>query len=167
MYVFYLNEGEATGVVRSGAQISAYGVKKLSHSSLTELVAFPESGWLCVWGILEILILRRSLNQVMYESFPVFWVAEWVRLLFSTDALSVLSRCGWPATQSALPTITASYREALFCMFYVLEILIRFNWKKMDWFKKFFLEMALKFFSTFLWSQYLVRIGHLFALDCT
>jgi len=58
-----------------------------------------------------------------------------VRLLFSTDALSVLSRCGWPATQSALPTITASYREALFCMFYVLEILIRFNWKKMDWFK--------------------------------
>ena len=72
MYVFYLNEGEAIGVVRSGAQISAYGVKKLSRSSVTELVAFPESGWLCVWGILEILILRRSLNQVMYESFPVF-----------------------------------------------------------------------------------------------
>ena len=130
IYVFYLNEGEAVGVVRSGAQISTYGGEKLSHSSVTELIAFPEAGWLCVWGILEILILRRSLNQVMYESIPVFWVAEWVRLLFSTDALSVLNRCGWPTTQSALPTTTTSYGEALFCMFYVLEILIRFNWKK-------------------------------------
>lgn len=72
MYVFCLNEGETVGVVRSGAQISAYGVKKLSPSSVTELVAVPESGWLCVWGILEMLILRRSLNQVMYESLPVF-----------------------------------------------------------------------------------------------
>ena len=67
-----MNEGEAVGVVRSGAQISTYGGKKLSHSSVTVLVAFPEAGWLCVWGILEILILRRSLNEAMYESFPVF-----------------------------------------------------------------------------------------------
>ena len=72
IYVFYLNEGEAVGVVRSGAQISTHGGKKLSHSSVTVLVAFPEAGWLCVWGILEILILRRSLNEAMYESFPVF-----------------------------------------------------------------------------------------------
>lgn len=66
---FLFNEGETVGVVRSGAQISAYGVKKLSlrFSNRTGCRS-AESGLLCVWGILEMLILRLSLNQVQCMS---------------------------------------------------------------------------------------------------